>query len=174
MADREKSIKSKIVPGKDLGNPKAIAVLPETVRHLLMGTVMGRVEKLIQRTMPTGETYEGLSGYFEAIPANPELPVVQSGVCYLPAGFFELVAGPLTEAKKANPEATLDFVFEVAVVRDGNPQGYSWQYTPKMAQTSADPLAHLRVVLAPAAAQIENKPQTVSDAPVKEKATAKK
>ena len=174
MAEREKSIKSKIVPGKDLGNPKAIAVLPESVRILMMGTIMGRVEKIIARTMPTGETYEGLSGYFEAIPANVELPVVQSGVCYLPAGFFELVANPLMDAKKSNPEATLDFVFEVAVVRDGNPQGYSWQYTPKMAQTSADPLAHLRVASgASAAAQIENKPQVQSEAD-KAKAPAKK
>lgn len=144
MAERSKAMKSKIVPGKDLGQPKAVTLLPDGKNSLLMGTIMGRVEKVITRTMPNGDIYEGLSGFFEAIPSNPELPIVQSGICYLPTGFLELLTGPLKKAQEANPAAYLDFIFEVEAVKDSNPQGYTWRYTPRVATTSADPLAHLR------------------------------
>jgi len=145
MADtRAKAVKAKIVPGTDLGNPKAVTLLPENERRMMMGTVMGYVDKIITRTMPNGEVYEGFSGYFEAIPSNPELPVVQSGVCYFPSGFHNLIAEPLKDAQKTDENARIDFVFEVSAVKSNNPQGYSWEYTPKIASKSSDPLAHLR------------------------------
>ena len=158
MADRQVAIKSKVVPGKDLGNPKAVTMLPEGQNRMTMGILMGRATNIISRTMPTGEIYEGLSGSFEATPENKDLPITRSGICYLPAGFFELVKDPLLTAQKENADATLDFVFKVEAVKAGNPAGYEWAYTPLMAQTTADPLAHLRgdaqkLISAPASQQ---------------------
>lgn len=175
MANRETSIRSKIVPGKDLGNPKAVTLLPDGQNAVVMGMVLGHVEKIITRTMPTGEIYEGLSGFFEAQPVNVQLPIVQSGICYLPAGFFELVANPLKEAQKDKPGAALDFVFKVEAVKDGNPQGYSWRYTPLLAKASADPLSALRSSAgAPALEAPKVEPAQQTAKPVAEKVPAKK
>lgn len=177
MADtRTKAIKSKIVPGKDLGQPKAVTLLPEGQTRLTMGTVLGYVDKLIQRTMPNGQVYEGFSGFFRAIPADEKLPIVESGICYFPAGFHELIAKPFADAEVQAKEAgapapRLNFKFKVEAVKDGNPQGYSWSYTPEIAAVESDPLAHLA---APDVKAISAQPQSQTEAAPKEKAGSRK
>jgi hypothetical protein len=140
-------MKSKIVPGKDLGQPKAVTLLPDGQNRMLMGTVIGVVSKVITRTMPTGDVYEGLSGNFEAIPTDPKLPTIRSGVLYLPDGFFELIADPLKTIQQADETATLTFGLEVYAVKAGNPQGYSWEYVQLGQPAKDDPLARVRETL---------------------------
>lgn len=158
------TIKSKIVPGKDLGNPSAVKSLPEGQNRLVLGIVFGEVTKLVTRTMPTGQIYEGFGGTFEALPADNKLPPTRSGVLYLPDGFAELIRDPFKkmqeESKSDDNDGTdvrLQFGFEVAAVKDGNPQGYSWQYIPLGEPAKADPLATLRQLVlgqSPQAARI--------------------
>ena len=138
------SIKSKLVPGKDLGNPSNVKNLKDGETRLLMGTVIGEVSRMVTRTMPTGEVYEGFGGTFEAIPADPNLPTVRSGVLYLPGGFFELIANPFKEMSASDDTARLQFGFEVYAVKDSNPQGYAWQYVPLGEPGKSDPLAAIR------------------------------
>lgn len=147
------AIKSKIVPGKDLGNPKKIAALPEGENKLMMGTVFGVIDRMVQRTMPTGQIFEGFGGQFEAVPADKDLPTINSGVLYLPGGFFELLAVPFKEAsgaaeKNGTAAPTMRFAFEVSAVKANNPAGYSWEYTPLTEPNTIDPLSEMRDAIA--------------------------
>lgn len=153
------SLKSKIVPGKDLGNPSRVKDLPAGQDRLVMGTVFGEVTKLVERTMPTGTIYQGFGGTFEAIPSDPNMPTIRSGVLYLPDGFAELIRDPFQKMQEESGEedATirLQFGFEISAVKDGNPQGYSWQYQPLGEPAKADPLAALRAAVLGASPQQE-------------------
>lgn len=141
MTTRKTNTKSKAVPIKDLGNPKSVTIASSP---LLLGTVRGRAEKVISRTMPTGDAYEGLSGFFECEPHDATADIVRSDTCYLPAEIFKQIANPLRDAQKTNEKAMFDFVISVGAVFSTNEAGYEWQFTPVMAHVVTDPIAHLR------------------------------
>ncbi len=148
------AVKSKIVPGKDLGEPSAVKLLQGDNAELMMGTVFGIVSGIIQRKMPTGEVYEGLKGTFQAVPADPKRDTITSGVCYLPSGFYELIADPFKALQAEDETATLKFGFEVSAVKANNPAGYSWKYQPLVEPSKDDPLATFRAELSQAGAKL--------------------
>jgi hypothetical protein len=129
---------------KDLGNPDEIKSQPDTVRRMVLGTLVGRAGGFIERTNPKdGEVMEGLTGEFRSIPANPEADQLESGVLFIPDAFHNLIASKLREAKKADANAVINFAFEVASVRATNPQGRSWDFKPMIDAGEENPLDKL-------------------------------
>lgn len=146
-------LKNKVVL-KDVGNPKAVTMLPDGQTKLLLGTIIGIASGTVERKAADGlTTFTGLKGSFEAVPANADNDTVQGGVCFLPESF----QGPI-EDMLADDADSVKFAFEVYAVKADNPQGYSWAMQPLTEAAQNDPLAELRA-LAPAskAPAIEDK-----------------
>ena len=136
VTERETETKSKMVI-KDLGNPKLV---DEKNPRVILGTIFGRVTGT-KVTEIRGETFIGLTGAFEGVPENPEWPIVQSGVCYLPGGFQE----PILEAMGPDGKGVVEFAYECAAVHANNPIGYSYAFKPLLKRTGAtDPLAAMK------------------------------
>lgn len=154
-AKREISIKSKIVP-KDIGNPKGATVLENIGMRHKLGTFFGIASRIVIRTLPTGETFEGLGGTFEAVPADGTKAILRSGITYLPAGIYETIAEQVqTEETDAKGESKVvlnevRFAFDVYTVKATNAAGYEWSFVPLVQVSQSDPLAALRAEVAPA------------------------
>lgn len=178
------SLKSKIQL-KDMGSPKKLGALDETIRQLKLGTVLGIASDIIRRTMPNGDVFEGLGGSFECVSEDANTDTIQSGILYLPAGVYEAVANPLKEMEPVldadgkakndsdgNPvlkrkTASVSFAFEVFVIRADNPQGYSWKFTPLGQDAGSvrpvDPLSELRLLMAGPAQAALPKPEAAKE-----------
>jgi hypothetical protein len=141
-------IKNKIVP-KDAGNPKLIANLKDNENKLVLGAIFGIAKdaktKVDDRT--TTE-YSFLTGDFSALPADPAGDEVRSGVLYLPDGIRDIVENALFAPDGSRISDSVQFAFEVSVVKANNAQGYSWAFEPKMKASPNDPLAELRKLVA--------------------------
>ena len=138
MATR--SQRSKLVL-KDLGNPDLIKTQPESVKRLVLGTLIGIADGFIERTNPKdGEIMEGLSGQFRSVPADEKDDELESGVLFIPDAFHNLIAATLRDMKKNDPNAKVNFAFEVAAIRASNPQGRSWDFKPVIESQSENPL----------------------------------
>jgi hypothetical protein len=150
--------------------PKRIASEPDTVNRLFVGTLVGRATGVVRRTDTNKqETYEGLGGLFEANVTGSDAPV-QSGVLFMPDTFINSLIAMLsdkTDSKTGEiitPAAdAVQVAYKVFVVRDGNPQGYSWQLESIVDPTvekAPDPLEALRKLVAPTPqAQLTDKTQ---------------
>ena len=126
---------------KDLGNPDAIKSQPDTVRRLVLGTLIGIADGFQERTNPKdGEVMEGLIGQFRSIPADPEADQLESGVLFIPDAFHNLIAATLRKAKETDANAKVNFAFEVASIRATNPQGRSWDFKPLIENETENPL----------------------------------
>jgi hypothetical protein len=129
---------------KDLGEPAIIKTLPETVARHMLGTLGGIASGFVERKSPDGtDVYEGLSGSFRSIPSDPAKDELESGVLFIPDAFHAMIATPLREMIKNDPNATLRFAFEVSVIRAKNAAGYSWDFLPKIDAAAANPLDEL-------------------------------
>jgi hypothetical protein len=129
---------------KDLGEPAIIKTLPENIRTVLLGTLGGIANGLVERKSPDGlEKFEGLAGSFRSIPADPERDELESGVLFIPDAFHNLIAAPLREMLSKDPNSNLRFVFEINVIRANNPAGYSWEFKPKIEASAVNPLDEL-------------------------------
>lgn len=103
-----------------------------------LGILIGRVSRKTTREMPNGETFEGLGGQFRAVIGDPKAGnSVASGMCYMPEAFMIPILDAL---KEAGDGATIDFAYKVAIVKDGNPQGYTWALTDMVPAKAVDPL----------------------------------
>lgn len=123
--------------------------------RLVMGRYVGIATGFVVRTKPDkSETFEGLKGQFRLIPADPEKDEVESGVCFFPDAYHNMIAGGLRTALKAftdengkeaygDPNGSVQFGFEVSAIPAKNPQGYSWQFLPLLPPKVASPLDHL-------------------------------
>jgi hypothetical protein len=134
---------------KDMGNPSMIKgmsaeQLAPTKGRLVLGYLLGKASSFVERTQPnTAEKFEGLSGAFALMPADPEAEELESGVLFIPDAFHNLIAVKLRELQKTDPAAECEFVFEVAAIKAGNPQGYSWDFKPAKEFAGAHPLENL-------------------------------
>jgi hypothetical protein len=135
-----RSQRSKLVL-KDLGNPDEIKSQNDTVKRLVLGTLVGIADGFIERTNPKdGEIMEGLIGQFRSIPAKADAEELESGILFIPDAFHNLIAATLRTEKSKDPAAKVNFAFEVAAVRANNPQGRSWDFKPLMESETENPL----------------------------------
>lgn len=174
MAERQTVVKSKLV-GKDIGNPKGATMLPNLGDRYLLGTLFGVASRITTRTMPNGDTFEGLGGTFEGIPADSNIAVVRSGVLYLPTGVFETIASEVekevtgTDGKVTRETQDVRFGFKVYTEKATNAAGYSWAFEPLVAAGKADMLSSLRAEILPLIA-----PPKTDEAPADAPKTSKK
>lgn len=140
---------------KNIGNPKAVTMLPEGTNQLLLGTIAGVATGVKKTKMPDGVTVlMGLSGTFEGTPADPKADVISSGVCYLPDAFQGPIIDLLSDVVNADGEVAKEgahsaaFAYEVYSIKATNPQGYSYMLKSAIEASEADPLAELRGKLA--------------------------
>ena len=164
------SQRSKLVL-KDLGNPDEIKSHPETVRRLVLGTLIGKADGFVQRANPKdGEIMEGLSGMFRSIPAKPDADQLESGVLFIPDAFHNLIASTLRKQQTDDPNATVDFAFEVASIRATNAQGRSWDFKPLIEQKADNPLDRLVSAIG-GVKEVDGRRVLMIAAPVKEPET---
>lgn len=137
---------------KDLGDPSLIKLQPETVRVISLGALVGAADGFVQRTNPKdGEVFEGMTGSFRVIPDDPEREVIESGVLFIPDAFHNKVAAQLRaigldEKGRLLQGATVEFAFQINVIRANNPQGYSWEFKPLMEFEGENPLDRLQAL----------------------------
>lgn len=135
------SQRTKIVT-KDLGDPSVIKLQPENVKKLMLGTIVGIVTGFCERGNPKdpSEKFEGLVGNFRSIPVDEKREELESGVCFLPDAFHNMLSVPFKKMLETDKNATLEFAFEISAIRATNPQGYSWEFRPKSEPVSGNPI----------------------------------
>lgn len=135
--------RTKITAADSFGNP-AVVKDPNSPNPYVMGLLVGRVDKIVQRKSPKdGSVFDGLGGHFLSIPSDPAMEEIESGVLFIPDAFHTILAQQLAAAQENDPAAVVEFVYEVASIRANNPAGYSWQYTPDREFTGTHPLRNL-------------------------------
>jgi len=174
MAERGTTVLSKIVL-KSLGAPAAV-LADENVNQAKLGTIFGKATSIKISKAPDQMTiFKGLSGTFEAIPADEKRDIVRSGVLFLGEAFDgDMIAALEAEDEEGNSTApdAINFAFEIWVQRAKNAAGYSWALKPLMKQAESDPLAEIRklvsgsVTQAPQAPQLEAPTPEATPAPV--------
>lgn len=152
---RSISLRNKLRPA-DIGNPKAIAALPENVLQLVLGRMVGVVNGVKTGTMPDKmTTYTALTGTFRGIPSDTERDIISSGVCFMPPNIQSMIEDQFEDELNSDGEVikegirSLEFGYEVSVVRSNNPQGYSWAFRPLIEPAASDPLAALMAKIDP-------------------------
>lgn len=125
----------------DIGAPALILAQPPDQPTFFLGTLIGIASGFLERSSADKtETFEGLTGQFRSVPANPVLDELESGILWIPTAFHNLIADKLRDAKTKDPAATISFAFEVTTVRAKNPAGYSWDLRPLMDDVASNPL----------------------------------
>lgn len=126
------------------------AKLAEMGGKLNMGRFIGIAVGFVERNAPDGnQKFEGLKGQFRIIPADHTKEELESGVCFFPDAYHNLLAGPLRAAigggngAAVDPNATVQFGFQVNAIPAKNPAGYSWEFVPLIASTGVNPLDDL-------------------------------
>lgn len=140
---------------KDMGEPQIIKTLPETTREMMLGTLYGKANEFVTRTLPDGSReMEGLRGNFRMIPIDKDGEIRddkgrESAILFIPEAFHNGIADQLRRAKGLDPAgqplpnvaqdagAEIMFIYDVAVIRAKNPQGYSWMFTPAKEYTKS-------------------------------------
>lgn len=138
------SQRTKIVT-KDLGDPSLVKTLPEAEKRYFLGTLVGIVSGFVERANPKdpAEKFEGLSGQFRSIPSDDKRDELESGVCFLPDAFHNMIAAPFRKMAEADKNAQLRFAFEIYSIRANNAAGYSWEFKPKIEAAGGNPLDEL-------------------------------
>lgn len=149
MAYAQKSL----LVAKDLDQPRKAATLENDGDEFVLGVILGRASGISTRTdANTGEINERLTGMFEGRPADPTRDIVQSGACFLPGGFHEMILEKMRPVKNAEGEyetpPPIDFAVEVRTIKASNKAGYSYKLVPLIEATQSDPLSELRETIA--------------------------
>lgn len=149
MADRKSILVSKLRP-KSLGNPKVAAgfsdaEMGEQKIHPL-GIIMGRCGSVKKGTDPKDDSnvYFALLGAFEGVPADPALPIIKSGVCYLPGGVHEMIVESVQGLAETERGGVIEFAMKLGTKRDTNQAGYSYVVERVGELTEVDPLAQMK------------------------------
>lgn len=157
-------IKNKLTP-KELGDSKSILGAPADQKKILLGTVFGIATGVSRKTVPdpTTETgqkeFEGLSGEFEGVPADPSRDTVQSGTLYLPV-IHQQIAGMFKREKDA--PSSIRFACEVYSMRDTNKAGYTVVAEAITPLAEADPLGELKKAVADHRAKVKELPKAAT------------
>lgn len=139
----------KIVPGKVLLDPALVKTLPDGTNSLVCGIVGGMATGFIERSKEDDTKLQGFKGQFQAVPAiNDKFPdhikpVIRSGVVYFPEAFHEPLAKALRDLKAKDETGVLRIAFKIEAVKDKNPAGYTWRYTPLLKVEGIDPLGEI-------------------------------
>lgn len=140
---------------KDAGEPSVIKSRPETVTKIITGRLIGIASDFVHRKSANGEQdFEGLKGQFRIVPTNdmgipdPDKPELESGVLFLNDAFHSMISEPLRKARETDDKASINFAFEINVIRAKNPQGYSWSFMP-LIESAGNPLDALVAQLPP-------------------------
>lgn len=133
--------------------PKRIAAEKDETHKLFLGTLIGKATGVVQRIMPNEEKFTGLAGMFEAHVSNEDEPV-RAGLLFMPDSFMvELIDALSDEVDSKSGEVlrpaanSVSIAYKVYCIRDGNPQGYSWQLEAILdpsVEAPTDPLAKMR------------------------------
>lgn len=152
---------------KDLGDPASIAGEPVEVKSYVLGRLIGIARGIVTRTDDkNGQVYEGLKGEFRSIPSEREIAKgrepLESGICYIPDAFHNMVAAALAKAQENDRNAEINFAFEVIAVRASNPAGRSWEFRPLLPVKAENRLDALmgevqKALPAPKVKEIDNK-----------------
>ena len=143
-------VKKKKIAAADF-NPKALLGMDKDVQRKVLGVVGGIANGLTEAASPTGDVFVGLRGAFRFEPSDGTETLV-APVLWLPTGFDDDIKALLTA--EDGPEE-VQFVYEIATRRAGNPQGYTWEAAPMLnldAAEKADPVAALFAAAKPTAA----------------------
>lgn len=132
---------------RDLGNPAEVMKIVDRVastgapvflhpRRMVLGTIIGVVNKIKTAVNSTGDEVETLQGDFMGLGFNGEIIVktvkvnavetkmeLRSDQLALPASWSHMVTGPFADGD----ETPIEFAIEVGVVRDANnTMGWNW------------------------------------------------
>lgn len=130
---------------KDMGEPSIIKTLPENIRQHRLGGLFGIATGFVSRTNPKdGTVMEGLAGAFRVVPSDEKRETLESGILFIPDAFHNGIAMRLREMQKTDTLATLDFTFDINVIRASNPIGYSWEFKPTREFAGKNPLDELQ------------------------------
>jgi hypothetical protein len=136
---------------KDLGEPAmvknmtpeqvAASISESGVHRYVMGRLVGIARGFVERrSEKDGEIFEGLSGMFRVVPADPAREELESGVLFIPDAFHNMVADALRPLKAQDVNASVTFAFEISSIRAENPAGYSWDFKPLIENAAGNPL----------------------------------
>lgn len=147
--------------------------LIETVKRLadgdksehVLGTILGKVRGVSFRNNPNDPENAsiGLLGVFEGAPANPELPVIQAPLCFLPKSVHDMLCAAITEGMElpsSSPargkpqnrriDKEVPIKVEVGVRKSSSPIGFEFFTNMLMQADVVDVLADLRGEMTPA------------------------
>ena len=123
-------------------------VQTKKIARKVLGVVGGIAQGLTESLSVTGEVFVGLRGAFRFEPADGG-EILTASVLWLPTGFDDDIKALLSAADEngvPNGPEEVQFVYEIAVRRAGNPAGYTWEAAPMLnleAAEKADPVATL-------------------------------
>jgi hypothetical protein len=166
-------VKKKKIAAVDF-NPKSLLGQPADVARKVLGVVGGIAQGLTESISVTGEIFVGLRGAFRFEPSDGG-EILTASVLWLPTGFDDDVKALLssTDAEGVpNGPDEVQFVYEIAVRRAGNPAGYTWEAAPMLnleAAEKSDPVAALFLEARPKVGELEHH----AGAAVDKKAAAK-
>jgi len=132
----------------------AAAKQPEP-QELLLGRLVGTGNGIKNAVAQDGVTpMYGLKGTFGAEYTAEGREDESSGVLFLPEAYM----GPMLDMFEDKTDAngvvireavkSLDFAFDIFVIKANNPAGYSWSIRPLLEAAASDPLAAIRARIA--------------------------
>lgn len=132
-------------------NPKLFFAQPEGTQELLLGRIVGTANGVKNALAQDGVTpMYGLKGSFGAEYTAEGKEDEASGVCFLPEAYMGPMLSLFEDETDGNGEVTraavksLDFAYDVFVIKANNPAGYSWSLRPLIEASASDPLAAIR------------------------------
>lgn len=121
-------------------NPRRAAT---EVKKVPLAHIFGIATGTKVKTDTKGDSFEAIEGNFEAVNLATGA-VYRSGLLFLPGGIHETVTKQLQE-----PGRSVQFALEISAIPASNPIGYSYSAKSLIKEEGADPLAAMRLALAP-------------------------
>lgn len=123
---------------------EAIGAVPRNTGRVLLGRVAGIAVGTKLAKDVNDDVIVGLKGSFRGV-SSQSGEMVTSGVCYLPSGIQGMIESSLSDAKRADPNATVQFVVDVFAIPAQNKAGYSFNADNVAGDMNveADPLTEL-------------------------------
>lgn len=136
----DSSIISKITIASIGCKPGLVAVLEEGQNELPLARLYGTLDQVREyHDIASGRVDPYFVGSFEAINLQTG-EVFKSGKMYLPKGLSEMVES----AVKKNPDAAIQFAFEVRSIKASNAAKYSYKALALVSPEPSDALRQLR------------------------------
>lgn len=113
--------------------PKRLPGMPETVRELHLGTLIGEATglKLVPDLQDPTRVMEGLKGAFQFTDAQDAERVIQAPVLWAPEMIAEPVKNLLRDPETGELRGNkVEIAFEIYAVRSSAPLGYTWKAEP--------------------------------------------